>query len=214
MGCTSLVFDFVQWATANRFQALSVKYKILIERLRGIIEHTKVHLDDLYLKWLLIVAVESCSLPRSFEANSDSLFAFSRSHPHGASFPFFVFSPWVLTNHILGYSITFTSDGNPSTRPSNSAPDLMLINYDKFAKLGKIAIEFRRYQEVCAFSVSDLRATYWHGYNCSRSTSTSLRLYKRSCILCLQREGVVLSMLYTARAVSRPFLFFFFSPKA
>lgn len=49
------------------------------------------------------------------------------------------------------YSITFTSDGNPSTRPSNSAPDLMLINYDKFAKLGKIAIEFRRYQEVCLF---------------------------------------------------------------
>lgn len=54
------------------------------------------------------------------------------------------------------YSITFTSDGNPSTRPSNSAPDLMLINYDKFSKLGKIAIEFRRYQEVCLFPGSNV----------------------------------------------------------
>lgn len=46
-------------------------------------------------------------------------------------------------------SITFTSDGNPDTRSSTLVPDLTLINYDKYAKLGKIAVEFGRYQQVC-----------------------------------------------------------------
>ena len=46
------------------------------------------------------------------------------------------------------YSITFTSEGNTDTRPSVLAPDVQLINQDKYAKLGKIAIEFRKYQEV------------------------------------------------------------------
>lgn len=45
-------------------------------------------------------------------------------------------------------SITFTSDGNADMRPSLLAPELMLINQDKYAKLGKIALEFKRYQEV------------------------------------------------------------------
>lgn len=43
--------------------------------------------------------------------------------------------------------MTFTSDGNPDTRPSTLAPDLHLINQDKFARLGRIAIDFGRYQQ-------------------------------------------------------------------
>jgi len=43
--------------------------------------------------------------------------------------------------------VTFTSDGNPDTRPSTLAPDLQLINQDKFARLGRIAIDFGRYQQ-------------------------------------------------------------------
>lgn len=76
---------------ANRFQALSVKYKVLIERLRGIIEHTKVRIDSLGFKWLLTVRVESCSLPRSFEASSDPLLTFPRSHPYRACLSSFMF---------------------------------------------------------------------------------------------------------------------------
>ncbi|KAK8866034.1 hypothetical protein IAR55_001185 [Kwoniella newhampshirensis] len=49
---------------------------------------------------------------------------------------------------IADNSITFTSDGNPNTRPSVLSPDLNLINQDKYSKLGRIAMEFRRYQEV------------------------------------------------------------------
>ncbi len=45
-------------------------------------------------------------------------------------------------------SITFTSEGNPDTRPSVLAPELTLINHDKYAKLGRTAMDFRRYQEV------------------------------------------------------------------
>jgi son of sevenless-like protein len=45
-------------------------------------------------------------------------------------------------------SITFTCDGNPSMRPSLLQDGLMLINVDKYAKLGKIAADFRRFQEV------------------------------------------------------------------
>jgi hypothetical protein len=45
-------------------------------------------------------------------------------------------------------SITFTSDGNPDNRPSVLAPDMSLINQDKYNKLGKIAMDFARYQEV------------------------------------------------------------------
>ena len=45
-------------------------------------------------------------------------------------------------------SITFTFDGNADTRQSTLQPDLSLVNFDKYAKLGKIAVEFKRYQEV------------------------------------------------------------------
>jgi hypothetical protein len=48
----------------------------------------------------------------------------------------------------LTASITFTFDGNPDTRQSTLSPDLSLVNHDKYAKLGKIAVEFKRYQEV------------------------------------------------------------------
>jgi son of sevenless-like protein len=34
-------------------------------------------------------------------------------------------------------------------RPSLLQDGLMLINVDKYVKLGKIAADFRRYQEVC-----------------------------------------------------------------
>lgn len=45
-------------------------------------------------------------------------------------------------------SITFTSEGNPSLRPSPHDPSHKLINLDKYHKLSKIAIEFaQRYQQ-------------------------------------------------------------------
>ncbi|KIR78781.1 guanyl nucleotide exchange factor Sql2 [Cryptococcus gattii EJB2] len=126
------------------WDALSVKYKVLIERLRGIIEHTKNH-------------------------------AAYRARLKQAPTPCLPFLGLILTD------ITFTSDGNPSTRPSNSAPDLMLINYDKFAKLGKIAIEFRRYQEPFNFHELEAVQTFLHTVLTERGSGSIDALYRKSC---------------------------------
>ncbi|EAL17455.1 hypothetical protein CNBM1480 [Cryptococcus deneoformans B-3501A] len=126
------------------WDALSVKYKILIERLRGIIEHTKNH-------------------------------AAYRARLRQAPTPCLPFLGLILTD------ITFTSDGNPTTRPSNSAPDLMLINYDKFAKLGKIAIEFRRYQEPFNFHELEAVQTFLHTVLTERGSGSIDALYRKSC---------------------------------
>ncbi|OXC67953.1 hypothetical protein AYX13_03406 [Cryptococcus neoformans] len=128
------------------WDALSVKYKILIERLRGIIEHTKNH-------------------------------AAYRARLRQTPTPCLPFLGLILTD------ITFTSDGNPSTRPSNSAPDLMLINYDKFAKLGKIAIEFRRYQEPFNFHELEAVQTFLHTVLTERGSGSIDALYRKSLML-------------------------------
>lgn len=70
---------------------------------------------------------------------------FPRSHPHRVST---CFPGYAIRIGCLHSSITFTFDGNPDTRQSTLAPDLSLVNHDKYAKLGKIAVEFKRYQEV------------------------------------------------------------------
>lgn len=44
-------------------------------------------------------------------------------------------------------SITFTAEGNPSTRPSPLNSNLQLINFDRYVKLSRIVNEFSRYQQ-------------------------------------------------------------------
>jgi son of sevenless-like protein len=45
-------------------------------------------------------------------------------------------------------SITFTNEGNPKYKPSPRDHSLKLINFDKYTKLGKIAVDFQKYQTV------------------------------------------------------------------
>ncbi|KAL7424779.1 Ras guanine nucleotide exchange factor bud5 [Cryptotrichosporon argae] len=91
------------------WDALSSKYRVLMDRLRAIIDVTRNH-------------------------------ATYRARMREVTGPCLPFLGLILSD------ITFTHDGNPSTRPSTLAPDRALINLDKYAKLGRIAIEFRRYQ--------------------------------------------------------------------
>ncbi|WVQ77084.1 hypothetical protein IAR50_006767 [Cryptococcus sp. DSM 104548] len=128
------------------WDALSVKYRIIIERLRSIIEHTKNH-------------------------------AAYRARLREASPPCLPFLGLILTD------ITFTSDGNPSTRASNMAADVQLINFDKYAKLGKIAIDFRRYQEPYNFHEVEAVQIFLNNVLTERGSGSIDALYRKSLML-------------------------------
>jgi son of sevenless-like protein len=78
-------------------------------------------------------------------------------------------------------SITFTMDGNPDTRPSSLVPDVQLINQDKYNKLGKIAVEFERYQRP--FNLHELEAvqTFLKRTLAERGSNSVDALYRKSC---------------------------------
>ena len=90
-------------------------------------------------------------------------------------------------------SITFTAEGNPDVRPSVLAPEIKLVNQDKYAKLGRIAIDFTKYQQVSSREVYSLTL--------SRSTFTNLKPCKCFCGGYWLNEAVILSMRCTGRAV-------------
>ncbi|KAL1410412.1 Ras guanine nucleotide exchange factor bud5 [Vanrija albida] len=91
------------------WDVLSTKHRLNMDRLRGVIEHTKNH-------------------------------AAYRARLREVTGPCLPFLGLILSD------ITFTQDGNPNSRPSTLSPELQLVNQDKFAKLGRIAIDFRKYQ--------------------------------------------------------------------
>lgn len=100
--------------------------------------------------------------------------------------------------------ITFTSDGNQNTRPSSLDPDVKLVNYDKFVKLGRIAVDFQRYQMVRprAFLHSRALITDRICFLCSRITLPFCQTSSPGWIEFLQRRAVDRSMLCTGRVVS------------
>ncbi|EIW72489.1 hypothetical protein TREMEDRAFT_25574 [Tremella mesenterica DSM 1558] len=126
------------------WDALPAKYRLMMERLRGVIEHTKNH--QAY-----------------------------RARLRDAVGPCLPFLGLILTD------ITFTSEGNPDTRPSVLEPDLTLINHDKYAKLGKIAIDFKRYQEPFNFHELPAVQTFLRRVLAERGSSSLDALYRKSC---------------------------------
>ncbi|WWD09507.1 hypothetical protein V865_007631 [Kwoniella europaea PYCC6329] len=128
------------------WDALPTKYKVTIERLRGVIEHTKNH-------------------------------AAYRVRLREAPTPCLPFLGLILTD------ITFTSDGNPSTRPSVLEPDIILINQDKYNKLGRIAIDFKRYQEPFNFHELEAVQTFLKRVLTERGSGSVDALYRKSLML-------------------------------
>ncbi|WVW82416.1 hypothetical protein I302_104426 [Kwoniella bestiolae CBS 10118] len=128
------------------WDALPTKYKVTIERLRGVIEHTKNH-------------------------------AAYRARLREASTPCLPFLGLILTD------ITFTSDGNPSTRPSVLEPEIMLINQDKYNKLGRIAMDFKRYQEPFNFHELEAVQTFLRRVLTERGSGSVDALYRKSLML-------------------------------
>ncbi|WRT64250.1 uncharacterized protein IL334_001181 [Kwoniella shivajii] len=128
------------------WDALPSKYKTTIEKLRGVIEHTKNH-------------------------------AAYRARLREAPSPCLPFLGLILTD------ITFTSDGNPSTRPSVLEPEITLINQDKFNKLGRIAIDFKRYQEPFNFHELEAVQTFLRRVLTERGSGSVDALYRKSLML-------------------------------
>ena len=94
---------------------------------------------------------------------------------------------WTLcaTETKLKRSITFTMDGNADTRPSTLSPELHLINQDKYAKLGKIAIEFEKYRRP--FNLHELEPVqkFLKRTLAERGSNSVDALYRKSCKLAL-----------------------------
>ncbi|KAK4687519.1 son of sevenless, partial [Tremellales sp. Uapishka_1] len=79
--------------------------------------------------------------------------------------------------------ITFTADGNPSKRPSVLAPGLDLINFDKYCKLAKIALDFKRFQIPFNFvELVDVQA-FLHRVLTERGSGSLDALYRKSLML-------------------------------
>ncbi len=78
-------------------------------------------------------------------------------------------------------SITFTSDGNPNTRPSTLDPDLQLINQDKYTKLAKIALDFQRYQQPFHFVEIVEVQDFLQRVLTERGSGSLDALYRKSC---------------------------------
>ncbi|OCF31123.1 hypothetical protein I316_07255 [Kwoniella heveanensis BCC8398] len=128
------------------WDALPTKYRITIERLRGVIEHTKNH-------------------------------AAYRARLREAPTPCLPFLGLILTD------ITFTADGNPNTRPSVLAPEINLINQDKYNKLGRIAMDFKRYQEPFNFHEIAAVQNFLRRVLTERGSGSVDALYRKSLML-------------------------------
>jgi son of sevenless-like protein len=72
------------------------------------------------------------------------------------------------------------SDGNPDTRASATSPDMQLINLDKYIKLGKIALDFKRYQQPYHFHELEVVQTFLRRTLAERGSSSLDALYRKS----------------------------------
>lgn len=82
---------------------------------------------------------------------------------------------------MLSGSITFMSDGNADTRPSTLSPELQLINQDKYNKLGKIAMDFVRYQTPFNYHELETVQTFLRRTLAERGSNSLEALYRKSC---------------------------------
>lgn len=131
------------------WDALNVKYRNLMEKLRGVIDHTKNH-----------------------RAYREALRAATAKDE-----PVLPFLGLILTD------ITFTQEGNPNTRPSTLSPELQLINTDKYAKLGRIASEFKNYQRTFEFREIECVQTFLQRALTERGSGSLDALYRKSLLL-------------------------------
>ncbi len=130
----------------NTWAVLNPKYRLLMDRLREVIEHTKNH-------------------------------AAYRARLREVTEPCLPFLGLILSD------ITFTQDGNPNKRPSTISPDIQLINQDKFAKLGRIAADFKRYQTPFDFKELDVVQRYLKRVLAERGSGSLDALYRKSLLL-------------------------------
>ncbi|KAJ9102361.1 hypothetical protein QFC21_002761 [Naganishia friedmannii] len=79
--------------------------------------------------------------------------------------------------------ITFTKEGNPNYKPSPRDPSVKLVNFDKYIKLGRIAMDFQKYQTLYNLViVNDVQI--WLSHVLTEKSSTSVdALYRRSLLL-------------------------------
>ena len=72
-------------------------------------------------------------------------------------------------------------DGNADTRPSSLSPEMQLINQDKYNKLGRIGVEFEKYQRP--FNLHELEAVqiFLKRTLAERGSSSVDALYRKSC---------------------------------
>ena len=81
----------------------------------------------------------------------------------------------------LTCSITFTCDGNPDYRPSTMDPDVQLINVDKYAKLARIAADYRRFHEPYNLHEIDAVQSYLARALTERGSGSLDAMYRKSC---------------------------------
>lgn len=131
------------------WDALNVKYRNVMEKLRAVIDHTKNH-----------------------RAYREALRAATAKDE-----PVLPFLGLILTD------ITFTQEGNPNTRPSTLSPELQLINTDKYAKLGRIAAEFKNYQRSFEYREIECVQTFLQRALTERGSGSLDALYRKSLLL-------------------------------
>ncbi|BEI96856.1 hypothetical protein CcaverHIS631_0204450 [Cutaneotrichosporon cavernicola] len=130
----------------HTWAVLNPKYRMAMDRLRAVIEHTKNH-------------------------------AAYRARLREVTEPCLPFLGLILSD------ITFTQDGNPNTRPSTISPDIQLINQDKFAKLGRIAADLKRYQAPFDFKEIEVVQRYLTRVLAERGSGSLDALYRKSLML-------------------------------
>lgn len=91
-----------------------------------------------------------------------------------ATLPALPFLGLILTD------ITFTSDGNQNYRPSVVDPEVKLINFDKYIKLGRIASEFERFQTPYNFAVVADVQTWLERVLAEKGSGSVDALYRKS----------------------------------
>ena len=83
-------------------------------------------------------------------------------------------------DHPLTASITFTTEGNPDTRPSALDPGRTLINWDKYVKLGRIAADFERFLQPFIFHELDAVQSFLAKALAERGSGSLDALYRKS----------------------------------
>jgi len=77
-------------------------------------------------------------------------------------------------------SITFTAEGNPSTRPSPMDPNIKLINFDRQVKLAKIVTDFARYQQPFNLAILQDVQNWLTGVLAEKGSASIDALYRKS----------------------------------